>query len=222
MRLDEMQHILGITNENFARYQESGLIPVKESSQSFFAAALSTPSLASMIISPSNSMRRMSFFTLGTLNGWTETFQKQITGKNLLNSISDICVTFDYGFKLTFDSNNENLVFNLYKGVDRSFDQSENTHVIFSPDFENLGNTEYTADRTTFYNWVYVAGEGEGTARGLTLGTYRAITAKSAAQIICRSYGSRQMRKSSCPKSRKHSAAKFLILTPIHTALIII
>lgn len=31
MRLDEMQHILGISNENFARYQESGLVPVKES-----------------------------------------------------------------------------------------------------------------------------------------------------------------------------------------------
>lgn len=121
--------------------------------------------LTNNIISPSNSMRRMSFFKLGTLNGWTETFEKQITGKNLLESISDICVTYNYGFKLTFDSNNENLIFNLYKGVDRSFDQSTNTHVIFSPDFENLSNTEYTADRTTFYNWVYVAGEGEGTAR---------------------------------------------------------
>ena len=30
MRLDEMQHILGISNENFARYQESGLVPVRK------------------------------------------------------------------------------------------------------------------------------------------------------------------------------------------------
>lgn len=121
--------------------------------------------LTNNIISPSNSMRRMSFFTLGTLNDWTETFEKQITGKNLLESIADICVTYNYGFKLTFDENHQNLIFDLYKGVDRSFDQSTNTHVVFSPDFENLGNTEYTTDRTTFYNWVYVAGEGEGTAR---------------------------------------------------------
>lgn len=121
--------------------------------------------LTNNIISPSNNMRQISFFKLGTLNGWTETFEKQITGKNLLESISDICVTYNYGFKLTFDENNENLIFTLYKGIDRSFDQTTNTHVVFSPDFENLGNTEYTIDRTTFCNWVYVAGEGEGTAR---------------------------------------------------------
>lgn len=121
--------------------------------------------LTNNIISPSSSLRKIPFFTLGTLNGWTETFEKQITGQNLLESISDICVAYDYGFKLTFDQNNQNLIFDLYKGVDRSFNQSANTHVVFSPDFENLGNTEYTIDRTTFCNWVYVAGEGEGTAR---------------------------------------------------------
>ena len=46
-----------------------------------------------------------------------------------------------------------------------TFNQSENPYVVFSPEFENLGNTEYSLDTTTYYNSVYVAGQGEGSNR---------------------------------------------------------
>lgn len=115
------------------------------------------------VINPTNRDRKMSFVTLADSNGWEETVEKQVTGKYLLDTISDICVTFDYGFKMTFI--NGNFVFDLYKGADRSFEQSSNSYVIFSPQFENLGNTEYSKNRNNYYNSVYVAGEGEGSDR---------------------------------------------------------
>lgn len=115
------------------------------------------------IITPVENWRKISFITLGPLHGWTETIDKQVTGKNLLTTISDICVSYNYGFKMTFA--NGQFIFELYKGVDRSFNQSLNSYVIFSPTFENLGNTEYSRDTTTYYNSVYVAGQGEGSNR---------------------------------------------------------
>lgn len=107
--------------------------------------------------------RNMPFLTLGNAQGYTETIEKQATWKNVLNVIIDICVAYDYGFKLEFTGTG--FVFNLYKGVDRSVNQSQNTFVIFSPEFENLGNTSYSLDKTTYYNYVWVGGEGEGNAR---------------------------------------------------------
>lgn len=115
------------------------------------------------VINPAYSDRQMNFVMLADSNGWEETLEKQVTGKNLLDTISDICISFDYGYKMTFS--NGNFVFNLYKGADRSFSQSVNPYVVFSPQFENLGNTEYSKNKNTYFNSVYVAGEGEGSDR---------------------------------------------------------
>lgn len=115
------------------------------------------------VIQPSDVWRQMDFIALGELHYFPEMLKIQVTGKNLLDTISDICTSFNMGFKLIFS--NGTFTFDLYKGVDHSFLQTLNDYVIFSPDFENLGNTEYTQDMTAYYNSVYVAGEGQGADR---------------------------------------------------------
>lgn len=121
------------------------------------------------------SNRKIDLISLGTTQGYTDVINKQVTGKNLLDTISAICKEQNYGFELTFD--NGQFVFNLYKGVDRSYNQNVNTFVVFSPEFENIGNTEYSKDKTTLYNAVYVGGEGEGTSRVIVgVGTTSGLT----------------------------------------------
>ena len=114
-------------------------------------------------IIPTDTARALGPFVIGQTHEWAETIDQQITGKNLLDAIADICVTYNYGFKVDFSLGV--FEFTLYKGTDRSFDQSENTFVIFAPEFENLGNTDYSRDVSTYFNDVYVAGEGEGSER---------------------------------------------------------
>ena len=115
------------------------------------------------VIAPTDTARKIPFIQLGQLQGYTDAINKQVTGKNLLDVISEICIEQNYGFEMTF--NNGVFTFDIYKGVDHSYGQSVNPVVVFSPAFENLGNTEYSRDTTTYYNSVYVAGEGEGAAR---------------------------------------------------------
>lgn len=115
------------------------------------------------IISPTDNTRKISIFTLAAAQGYTETIDKQVTGKNLLEVVSEICTAYEYGFNVDFIGGN--FVFSLYKGTDRSAGQSVNPRVVFSPEFENLGNTEYSRDKSTYYNSVYVAGQGEGIDR---------------------------------------------------------
>lgn len=112
-----------------------------------------------IIINP----RAIEWLELGPDNEWDDKVTRQFTGKSLLSIVQEICVTYNYGFE--FEWNGAGFTINLYKGLDRSYDQSENTFVVFSPEFENLGNTEYIKDTSNYANCCVVGGEGEGSQR---------------------------------------------------------
>lgn len=95
----------------------------------------------------------------------------QYTGDNLYETIEAICLDNNLGFKVTLNSNNQ-FVFKLYAGVDRSYDQLVNPYVIFSPQFDNLLGTNYMESGKALKNVTLVAGEDEGnTRRTITVGT---------------------------------------------------
>lgn len=114
-------------------------------------------------INPTNKERIIPHLTLETRNGFTEIIEKQITGDKLLTAISAICKTYSYGYEITFKNNK--LYFNLYKGIDRSYNQEINPYVVFSDNFDNLTETTYSFDNTNFCNTALIGGEGEGKDR---------------------------------------------------------
>lgn len=122
-------------------------------------------------ISPTDAKRKVPRLKLGKPKGFPEKIDKQITGDNLLEAIIKICQTYEYGFKITMNDAGD-LVFDLYKGEDRSYKQDQNPYVIFSDDFDNIVNTEYEYDETDIANTALVGGEGEGKERKYqTIGT---------------------------------------------------
>jgi len=66
----------------------------------------------------------------------------QFWGESLYNAVVDLCFSNKVGFKITLTDANR-FLFKLYAGVDRSYEQTENPYVIFSPNFENLKNSTY-------------------------------------------------------------------------------
>ena len=114
---------------------------------------------SSVIINPN----AITWLTLGTNHQWQDLVTRQYTGKILLDVIQELCVTYNYGFEFAWTG--EGFTINLYKGTDRSYGQSENTFVVFSPEFENLGKTEYIKDTSNYANGAIIGGEGEGNDR---------------------------------------------------------
>lgn len=106
---------------------------------------------------------QISWLSIEESHGWEDGDTHQYTGRSLLEIFNGLCVMHNYGFK--FHWTGAGFEFQLYKGTDRSFDQNVNPFVVFSPEFENLGNTEYTKDTSEYANAAIVGGEGEGTAR---------------------------------------------------------
>lgn len=90
-------------------------------------------------------------------------FNMQYYGENLLDVVDDICEIGEFGYKVEFTGTG--FVFSLYAGLDRTINQKVNTHVIFSDDYENLGQGSYTYDNTTFHNSAIAMGEGNGTGK---------------------------------------------------------
>lgn len=115
-------------------------------------------------INPANLNRKIPNLKLGSRKGFTEKINIQITGESLFVAIKEICVALGYGFKITMNSSRE-LEFEVYKGTDRSYNQSINPYVEFSEKFGNLINSEYVFDKTPFKNIALVGGEGEGKER---------------------------------------------------------
>lgn len=95
--------------------------------------------------------------------GFTDEITTQYFGDNVYDAITQLCQSYGYGFKMPLV--NGKFTFEMYAGLDRTRSQKDNVPAVFSPDFENLVNTEYTYDTQEYKNVAFVAGEGEGSAR---------------------------------------------------------
>lgn len=92
----------------------------------------------------------------------------QYTGDDLYTVIKGLCEENNIGFKIVLADDNW-FEFSLYAGVDRSYDQTENPYVVFSPNFENIINSNYFSSKAGYCNVTLVAGEGEGASRKTTV-----------------------------------------------------
>lgn len=122
------------------------------------------------IISPSDSKRKISnfIFEASTDTAITSlTIEAQYTGDNLYEVISNLCCERGIGFKVTLNEKMQ-FVFKLYSGMDRSYKQNVNSYVVFSPNFENILNSNYIESKSALKNVTLIGGEGEGAERKYT------------------------------------------------------
>lgn len=115
------------------------------------------------VINPVIENRKIPIIQLGDIKGYTDRLDAQYTGEDLLEINKNVAINTHTGFKFKF--NNSGFDFELYKGTDRSYNQSANTFVVFSDEYDNLLSSEYEHITSAYKNVALVAGEGEGTAR---------------------------------------------------------
>ena len=115
------------------------------------------------IIDPTNRVRAIHNFNRRAWSGFVDNIDIQTTYDPVGDKIIEVCQMFNYGSKVMWE--NDEFVFDLYKGTDRSYGQDLNPYVVFSPNFENLISTRYTMDSTGYYSIALVGGVGEGNNR---------------------------------------------------------
>ena len=121
------------------------------------------------VINPTKQERKIACIELGELSeDITEKIEMQTTGDNLLTKIEEICETYSIGFRMPL--RNGKLYFELYKGIDRSYNQNENPWVVFAEEYDNLIESEYYYLTSDLKNVFLIAGEGEGLDRKVLWG----------------------------------------------------
>lgn len=118
------------------------------------------------LINPTDEKRVFPYFAATIAEGTmvpAETVSFQRFGDSVYDTIVEICEVYSLGWKVVFLEGH--LVFVLYSGLDRSYSQSDNPWVVFSPKYENLINSDYILDKKALKTITLVAGEGEGSAR---------------------------------------------------------
>ena len=113
------------------------------------------------IISPTDPARVIPNFTLAPAKGYTETIEAQLFSENIADWTKKTCELYGYGWDVYIS--NGNFVFDIAKGTDRSFDQSDVTPVVFSMEYDNLISAGYEEITEDTFNAAMIGGEGEGT-----------------------------------------------------------
>lgn len=128
------------------------------------------------LINPTDSSRKINYIKLGDVAGITDVIvtesgengDTQTTYQNLLAYTDKLLHKYQCGARMRMDSN-KNLLYEVYKGADRSMGNTENNSpIIFSQEFDNLLSSDFASDEQNYKNWALIGGEGEGIARFYT------------------------------------------------------
>lgn len=121
------------------------------------------------VINPSESARRISNFKMAIDSSKPMDPKDRRTyefdGDYVYDAIKTICDDYDWGFSLDLKTDDHwqtsYLAFSIIYGTDRSYEQTKNPYMVFSPRFDNLISSNTVEDDTEFYNSAYIASTEE-------------------------------------------------------------
>ncbi|MEG0694153.1 MAG: siphovirus ReqiPepy6 Gp37-like family protein [Erysipelotrichaceae bacterium] len=79
----------------------------------------------------------------------------------LIDTIKSISDIYNFGWEITADVDNNQWIFNVYKGLDLSINQDENPQVVFSKDLGNIKTMAFAEDSSDLRNFAYVLSDDD-------------------------------------------------------------
>ena len=106
-------------------------------------------------IAPTDKKRKIPNLVLSNLKGFGKDAKWQSRFENLLSELTTIGQYDEIGFDVVFNRTKKQLEFECFKGKDLT------ASVIFSREYKNIDDCQYTYDDSTTVNTTYVGGDGE-------------------------------------------------------------
>lgn len=145
------------------------VIPKKVKYESIDPREIIKTILNENIIEPSEPARKIHNFKIAMDSSQRPDTKDKRTyefdGDYVYDAIKTICDDYDLGFSLDLKTDDNwrtsYLAFSTVYGTDRSYEQTKNPYMVFSPRFDNLISSDTIEDDTEFYNSAYVASTEE-------------------------------------------------------------
>lgn len=119
-------------------------------------------------INPTDNNRKITNLILGNIKGFIEDIKYQNSFGNILEQLERISNTNNLGYRNLLDIKNRKIIFDIYKGVNRTVNNGTIAPCVFSRNFENILEQNYYDSLNNYRNTCLIAGEGEGKDRKLT------------------------------------------------------
>jgi hypothetical protein len=89
--------------------------------------------------------------------------------KNLSEELFALSLSSGAGWGISLNMELLQLQFNIYIGRDLAYNTTGAPYVVFSPEFKNISDQEYSKTTSNYKNVAYAAGQGEGAARNIQI-----------------------------------------------------
>lgn len=90
---------------------------------------------------------------------------RQDTGSNLDDLAHNTLKAEEKAYRCVYSYEDNQMIFEIYQGKDRTQGQNVNNFVTFSKSFRNIRNVCVTEDSSNFKNYFVCGGQGDGSAR---------------------------------------------------------
>lgn len=161
---DEGVEVLLVSGYSLSNWLNSRITLLKEL-QKGNAETVIRNYVESNCISPEESNRKLPNVFQGNNNNLGQQVDINSHYKPLLEEIEGIVKANELGFKIDLDLYEKKYIFEVFKGLDRTVNQSLNSKAIFSTQFDNVSNQNYIDSDNNYKNTVLVAGAGEDANR---------------------------------------------------------
>lgn len=117
------------------------------------------------VVNPSDTDRIIPNVTIAPNQNRGDSLTWQSRYKVLSDELEEISLATGLGWELTLDIENQQWVFDVVEGENRTTQQSIVPPVIFSPEFESVREMIYSENEIDYRNVAIVGGQGEGVDR---------------------------------------------------------
>lgn len=156
------EEIIVITGKTMSGYFEKRIIWGKMILESSTEQAMRTM-VDRQCIHCTDQKRIIPRMILGDAKGYLGKIYKQVSYENLQETLTEVAVNDELGYRVLLDVDEKQLIFDVYKGKNRT--QGSDEPCVFSRDFNNILTQEYNEDESNYKNVCLVGGSGEDTDR---------------------------------------------------------
>lgn len=113
-------------------------------------------------ITPANPNRVIPNLVLGDKFGIDIETDETYSYTELDVALWEICKKHDISYEILMDHESKKYVFRIFQGLDRTTNQTINSRVIFSKEFDNIESQSYSDDTSGYKTTAYVRNDNQG------------------------------------------------------------
>ncbi|MEG0165935.1 siphovirus ReqiPepy6 Gp37-like family protein [Anaerorhabdus sp.] len=114
-------------------------------------------------INPIDVKRKVNNLSLKASRSLGESTSLEVKNDVIGDTLNDFLAEKELSQIINYNYLTNSLEYEVWKGLDRTEEQSLNAHAVFSDNFETIADAEYSKDLTDYKNFVYVIGKDDKT-----------------------------------------------------------